>query len=76
MVCGEDEFSVKLSAKRVYTEWCALAAGFDHEIVDASAANAGEAVKSVARVIEALQTLPFFGGSKVVWMKNVNFLGD
>ncbi len=76
MVCGEDEFSVKLSAKRVYTEWCAQAGGFDHEIVDASAANSGEAIKAVARVVEALQTLPFFGGAKVVWMQNVNFLGD
>ena len=76
MVCGEDEYSVKLSAKRVYTEWCAQAGGFDHEIVDASAANSSEAIKSVARVVEALQTLPFFGGSKVVWMQNVNFLGD
>src|SRR5262249_39845344 len=26
--------------------------------------------------IEALQTLPFFGGGKLVWLKNVNFLGD
>jgi DNA polymerase-3 subunit delta len=26
--------------------------------------------------IEALQTLPFFGSTKVVWLKNVNFLGD
>src|SRR5205823_14615669 len=25
---------------------------------------------------EALQTLPFFGGAKVVWLKNANFLGD
>ncbi len=28
------------------------------------------------RTIEALQTLPFFGGAKLVWLKNANFLGD
>jgi DNA polymerase-3 subunit delta len=26
--------------------------------------------------LEALQTLPFFGGNKVVWLKNVNFMAD
>src|SRR4029077_17583928 len=26
--------------------------------------------------IEALQTLPFLGGSKLVWLKNANFLAD
>src|SRR5207248_11058971 len=26
--------------------------------------------------IEALQTFPFFGSTKVVWLKNANFLGD
>jgi len=48
----------------------------DHEVIDATAANASEAVRAVGRTIEALQTLPFFGGAKVVWMQNVNFLGE
>ena len=36
-------------------------------------------IKQPARIrsaIEALQTLPFFGSTKVVWLKNANFLGD
>jgi len=48
----------------------------DHEVIEATVANAGEAVKSLARLHEALQTLPFFGGAKVVWFRDCNFLGD
>src|SRR5213078_143133 len=48
----------------------------DHEIIDGAAAHSGEALKVLARVREALQTLPFFGSAKVIWLKNCNFLGD
>jgi DNA polymerase-3 subunit delta len=50
--------------------------GMDHEILDAAVSNSGEAIKVVARLREALQTLPFFGNAKVVWLQNCNFLGD
>src|SRR6185312_6482466 len=36
----------------------------------------GEALKALAKLREALQTLPFFGGGKVVWLQNCNFLGE
>ena len=48
----------------------------DHEIIDASAANSGEALKALARLRESLQTLPFFGSGKAVWFQDCNFLGD
>src|ERR1043165_9659273 len=48
----------------------------DHEIVDAQANNSGEALKALAKLREALNTLPFFGGGKVVWLQNCSFLGD
>src|SRR5258707_5344275 len=48
----------------------------DHEIIDASAANSGEALRALAKLREALQTLPFFGSAKVVWFQNCNFLSD
>jgi DNA polymerase-3 subunit delta len=76
MVCGDDEFGVKQRAKAIYAEWTAELGGMDHEIVDAAVANSGEAAKALARLREALQTLPFFGSGKVVWLQNCNFLGD
>jgi DNA polymerase-3 subunit delta len=48
----------------------------DHEIVDAAVNNSGEALKALAKLREALQTLPFFGGGKVIWFQNCNFLAE
>jgi DNA polymerase-3 subunit delta len=48
----------------------------DHEIIDAQVSNSGEALKVLGRLREALQTLPFFGSGKVVWLQNCNFFGD
>jgi DNA polymerase-3 subunit delta len=38
--------------------------------------NAGDALKSLAKLRAALQTLPFFGSGKVVWLRDCNFLGE
>ena len=38
--------------------------------------NAEQAVLRIRQAKEAIQTLPFFGGEKLVWLKNVNFLAD
>src|SRR3954469_21127206 len=76
MICGDDEFAVKQRAKQIYQEWCVELGGMDHEIIDASVGNSGEALKALAKLREALQTLPFFGGAKVVWLQNCNFLGE
>ncbi len=76
LVHGDDDFAVSQRARQVYQGWCEDAGGMDHEVIEATVANAGEAVKSLARLHEALQTLPFFGGAKVVWFRDCNFLGD
>src|SRR5215470_6446465 len=76
LICGEDEFAVKQRAKQLYLQWGEELGGMDHEIIDASASHSGEALKALAKLREALQTLPFFGMAKVVWLQNCNFLGD
>ncbi|MEO7298876.1 MAG: DNA polymerase III subunit delta [Verrucomicrobiota bacterium] len=76
LVCGDDEFAVKQRAKQIFQEWSAELGGMDHEIIDASVGNSGEALKALAKLREALQTLPFFGGAKVIWLQNCNFLGE
>ena len=48
----------------------------DHEIIDASVNNSGEALAALAKLRAALQTLPFFGSAKVIWLQNCNFLGE
>jgi DNA polymerase III subunit delta len=76
LVCGEDEFAVKQRARSLYGSWTTEVGGMDHEIIDATVSHSGEALKVLARLREALQTLPFFGTGKVIWLQNCNFLGD
>ncbi|MGD0539310.1 MAG: DNA polymerase III subunit delta [Verrucomicrobiota bacterium] len=75
LLCGDDEFAVKQHARQLFQQWCEQIGGLDHEAIDAGAANSGEALRALARLREALQTLPFFGTGKVVWFKDCSFLG-
>jgi DNA polymerase III subunit delta len=76
LICGEDDFAVKQRAKQRYQQWTEEVGGLDHEVLDGSVSNSGEALKVLSRLREAMQTLPFFGAGKVIWLKNCNFLGD
>ena len=76
LVCGDDEFAIQQRAKQLYLQWTEELGGMDHEIIDASVSHSGEALKALSRLREALQTLPFFGSAKAVWLQNCNFLGD
>src|SRR5580704_9829817 len=76
LVCGQDEFAVKERAREVFKKWSAETGGTDDEIIDASVNNSGEALAALAKLREALQTLPFFGSAKVIWLQNCNFLGE
>lgn len=76
LVHGDDDFAVKQRARQLFQQWSAKLGGMDHEIIDAQVTNSGEALKALSRLREALNTLPFFGGGKAVWLQNCNFLGD
>ena len=76
LICGDDEFAVKKRAKEIYLEWSEELGGMDHEIIDASVSNSGDALAAISKLREALNTLPFFGSGKVVWLRDCNFLGD
>jgi DNA polymerase III subunit delta len=76
-VLGSDESEVKRVAAELASNLTTPDAGdFGLEVVDGAADNADQAAARVRSAIEAVQTLPFFGDTKVVWLKNVNFLGD
>ncbi|TAL06117.1 MAG: DNA polymerase III subunit delta, partial [Verrucomicrobia bacterium] len=76
LICGEDEFSVKQRARQLQHEWAEELGGMDHETIDGLVNNSGEALAALGKLREALQTLPFFGSGKVVWLRDCNFLGD
>ncbi len=73
---GTDEALVKEAAMKLAEKLAPRDNEFGLEIVSGAADNADQAVQIVGRAIEAIQTLPFFGGEKVVWLQGVNFLGE
>ena len=76
-VVGSDEAEVKRVAVELAQKLPPRDAGdFGLELIDGAVENADQAVARIRSTIEALQTLPFFGNTKVVWLKNANFLGD
>jgi DNA polymerase III subunit delta len=76
LVCGEDDFGVKERARHMFRQWSEEIGGMDHEIIDASVNHSGEALTVLAKLRAALQTLPFFGSGKVIWLQTCNFLGE
>jgi len=76
VIIGTDEGTVSEEALKVFNQYKpADGDEFSSEIIDGVASNADEALTACSMAIQALQTLPFFGGGKTVWLKNVNFLG-
>ena len=76
-VIGSDEGETKRRAKELASELTPKSgADFGVDTIDGAADNAEQAVLRLRQAKEAIQTLPFFGGEKLVWLKNVNFLAD
>jgi DNA polymerase-3 subunit delta len=76
LICGDDDLAVKQRARQIFNQWSAELGGMDHETIEATAGNSGEALTILGRLREGLNTLPFFGGGKVVWLRDCNFLND
>jgi DNA polymerase-3 subunit delta len=76
-IVGSDEAEVKRAAAELAEKLTPPGLGdFGLEIIDGCADNAEQAAARIRSTIEALLTLPFMGGSKLVWLKNANFLAD
>lgn len=77
VLMGSDEARVKEAALMLVRSLTPADAGdFSNDIIDGTADNAEHAGKICSNITMALQTLPFFGGTKVVWLKNANFLTE
>jgi len=74
-LCGSDEDAVKRAAADL-AQQLAPADAMNLETIDGRATTVEEAAKSIEKVREAILTLPFFGGGKLVWWKAVNFFDE
>jgi DNA polymerase III subunit delta len=80
-VCGPDDFLVNRLGKERFDALVAEAQAddFSREVINGFAGNAGnvdEVETAVNRFRDAVQTVPMFGGKRVVWLKDVSFLAD
>ena len=76
-ICGPDDFLVnRLGQERYATLAAGVTDEFSREVINGFANNVGEVEAAVNRLREAVQTLSLFGGRRVVWLKDVNFLAD
>jgi DNA polymerase-3 subunit delta len=76
-VVGSDEGLVREKALLLYNQLThGLDDGFTHETIDGIADNSESAHEICATTIQSLLTIPMFGGDKVVWLRNANFLAD
>jgi DNA polymerase-3 subunit delta len=76
-VIGSDDGLVREKALELYNQLTGGSDdGFTHETIDGIADNSDSAFEICSSTVEALQTLPMFGGDKVVWLRNASFLGD
>ncbi|MDQ5977637.1 MAG: polymerase subunit delta [Verrucomicrobiota bacterium] len=77
-VCGPDDFLVNRVGKERFDELVAEAQAddFSREVISGFAGNVDEVEAAVNRFRDAVQTVPMFGGKRVVWLKDVSFLAD
>ena len=77
VIVGSDDGMVREEALVLYNELTGgNDDGFTHETIDGNADNSEGAYEICASTSQSLMTMPMFGGDKVVWLRNVNFLGD
>ena len=77
VIVGSDDGQVREEALALYNQLTGgNDDGFTHETIDGNADNSESAYQLCSSAIQSLMTMPMFGGDKVVWLRNVNFLGD
>ena len=76
-VCGADDFLVGRLGKERYDALAAeVTDEFSREILNGFAANVSEVGAAVNRFRDSVQTVAMFGGKRLVWFKDINFLAD
>ncbi|PTY08648.1 DNA polymerase III subunit delta [Opitutaceae bacterium EW11] len=76
-VCGPDDFLVNRLGKERFDDLTKdVTDEFSREVLSGFANNVSDVEAAVNRFRESVQTVSMFGGKRVVWLKDVNFLAD
>lgn len=72
-IAGSDDAAVKKAASALAEKLAPGADAFGLEVIDGGVETVDAAVSRLQETLQALATLPFLGGSKLVWLKSATF---
>lgn len=75
-ISGSDESAVKKAASELAAKLAPGADAFGIEVIDGAVDTVDASTRAVQDAVGALLTLPFLGGTKLVWLKSASFLAD
>jgi DNA polymerase-3 subunit delta len=75
-VSGSDEAAVKKTAAELAAKLAPGADAFGLETIDGAVDTVDPSISRIRDTTQALSTLPFLGGKKLVWLKSASFLAD
>lgn len=73
---GSDESAVKKAASALAVEIAPGADAFSLETIDGAVDTVDACVGKIRDTVQALLTMPFLSGTKLVWLKSATFLAD
>jgi len=77
VIAGKDEFLVEEDALKFYRDAIKKAgADADSQIISAQITRVDDALQIEREFSEAVATLSMFGGKKVIWLRNLNWLSS
>jgi len=76
LVVGDDDFLVDREARARFDEMCAGTEEESCEIIDGTATKLAEVENVMDAFLSATRTVSLFGGKKVVWLRNLNWLAE
>lgn len=77
IILGKDEFLVDRRAKEIFTPWKEQTADeYSVETINGQCQKLEDVTQAINQFRDAAQTDSLFGGSKTIWLRSVNFLGD
>ncbi len=75
-VTGSDDAEVRRKAQELAIELAPNDDAFGMEVIEASGETVDHFINAINETIQSLQTFPFLGNGKLVWLKNATFLKD
>ena len=76
LITGSDEAAVKKAALAMAAEIAPGADAFGLETIDGAVDAVDASAAKIRETCQALQTMPFLGGTKLVWLKSATFFSD